>query len=320
MKIKIFEPRNYYKPFCHPWAYKAWETQQQIHWLAKEVSLADDVKDWNFKLTQSEKNLLTHIFRFFTQGDIEVNNAYNSFYLQVFKKPELQMMLTAFSNSETIHIDAYSNLLDTIGIPEVEYKAFLEYESMVDKCKILHDCTINNPYEVAKTIAVFSAFTEGLQLFSTFAILMSFQRKGKMKGMGQIVAWSNRDENLHASSMIKLFHEYVNDNNLDMVKLENEITLSLHKILEAEFKFIDLCFNMGDIETIKKQEVVGYILYLSNLRMSQLGFKKQHSDIRNPIPWINDIMGGVEHANFFENRPTEYSKASFTGNWSDVTF
>merc|ERR1712124_765 len=117
-------------------------------------------------------------------------------YLQVFKPIEIQMMLSSFSNIETIHIDAYSYLLDTIGMPEIEYQAFMKYKEMKDKYDYMQVFNISDKMNIAKTLAVFGAFTEGIQLFASFAMLLNFQRFGKMKGMGQIVAWSIRDETL----------------------------------------------------------------------------------------------------------------------------
>ena len=100
--MSLLDASPVYKPFHYPWAYDAWLTQQRIHWLPEEVPLADDVKDWHKSLTESERNLLTQIFRFFTQSDIEVNNCYMRHYSRVFQPTEVQMMLAAFSNRETV--------------------------------------------------------------------------------------------------------------------------------------------------------------------------------------------------------------------------
>ena len=124
--MSLLDAKPIYKPFDYPWAYEAWHIQQKIHWLPEEVQLSDDVKDWKHNLTAGEKHLLTQIFRFFTQADIEVNNCYMKHYAKVFQPTEVQMMLAAFSNMETVHIAAYSYLLDTIGMPETEYQAFLK--------------------------------------------------------------------------------------------------------------------------------------------------------------------------------------------------
>ncbi|MDO9127295.1 MAG: ribonucleotide-diphosphate reductase subunit beta, partial [Parvibaculum sp.] len=185
--MSLLEERHVYKPFRYPWAYEAWLTQQRIHWLPEEVPLADDVKDWSKKLTEGERNLLTQIFRFFVQADVEVNNCYMKHYSRVFKPTEVQMMLAAFSNIETIHISAYSHLLDTIGMPEAEYEAFLKYEQMKTKFDYMQEWGVETKADIAKTLAVFGGFTEGVQLFASFAILMNFPRFNKMKGMGQIV-------------------------------------------------------------------------------------------------------------------------------------
>ena len=204
--------KPFYKPFYYPWAYSAWLTQQQIHWLPEEVPMGDDVKDWKFNLTSAEKELLTQVFRFFTQADIEVNNCYIDNYCPIFKPIEVRMMLISFAAMETVHIAAYAHLLDTMGMPEVEYQAFMKYKEMKDKYDYMQEFDMNSDMDIAVTLAVFGAFTEGLQLFASFAILLNFQRYGKMKGMCQIIAWSVRDETLHTMSVIKLFHTFITEN------------------------------------------------------------------------------------------------------------
>src|SRR6201995_2797669 len=151
----LLEANHVYKPFHYPWAYEAWMTQQRIHWLPEEVPLADDVKDWRNKLSAAEQNLLTQIFRFFTQADVEVNNCYMKHYSQVFQPTEVKMMLAAFSNMETVHIAAYSHLLDTIGMPETEYSAFLKYKEMKDKFDYMQGFSVGNKFEIARTMAAF---------------------------------------------------------------------------------------------------------------------------------------------------------------------
>jgi len=211
-KMGLLVENPVYKPFRYPWCYDAWLTQQRIHWLPEEVPLGDDVRDWQKNLSQSEKNLLTQIFRFFTQADVEVQNCYLRHYTTVFKPTEVLMMMTAFASMETVHIAAYSHLLDTIGMPESEYSAFMKYKEMKDKYDYMQGFNVNSKKDIAKTVAVFSAFTEGLQLFASFAILLNFPRFNKMKGMGQIVTWSVRDETLHCNSMIRLFKEFIKEN------------------------------------------------------------------------------------------------------------
>ncbi|HTK85079.1 MAG TPA: ribonucleotide-diphosphate reductase subunit beta [Patescibacteria group bacterium] len=316
---KLLQERHVYKPFLYPWCYEAWLTQQRIHWLPEEVPLAEDVRDWKNKLTPSEKNLMTQIFRFFTQADVEVNNCYMKHYSQVFGPVEVQMMLSAFSNIETVHIAAYSHLLDTIGMPEVEYMAFMKYKEMKDKYDYMQNASMASRRDIAKTMALFGGFTEGLQLFASFAILMNFPRCNKMKGMGQIVTWSVRDETLHCLSMIKLFNAFI-DENRDIwdEELKAEITESCKTIIGFEDAFIDLAFEQGPIEGLTPQEVKDYIRYIGDRRLQQLGLEPAFGIEKNPLPWMDQMLNGAEHTNFFENRATEYSKASTQGTWEEV--
>ena len=318
-KSLLLQERHVYKPFLYPWCYEAWLTQQRIHWLPEEVPLAQDVLDWKKTLTDAERNLLTQIFRFFTQADVEVNNCYMKHYSQVFGPVEVQMMLAAFSNIETVHIAAYSHLLDTLGIPEVEYTAFMKYKEMKDKYDYMQNASMKSRRDIAKTMAMFGAFTEGLQLFASFAILMNFPRFNKMKGMGQIITWSVRDETLHCLSMIRLFNTFI-DENIDIWddELKAEITESCKTIIGFEDAFINLAFEQGPIEGLTPAEVKAYIRYIGDRRLQQLNLEPIFGIEKNPLPWMDEMLNGAEHTNFFENRATEYSKASTQGTWEEV--
>ena len=317
--MSLLDADPIYKPFHYPWAYDAWLTQQRIHWLPEEVPLADDVKDWHKNLTSAEQNLLTQIFRFFTQADVEVNNCYMKHYSQVFKPTEIQMMLSAFSNMETVHIAAYSHLLDTLGMPEIEYQAFLKYQAMKDKYDYMQQWGVASREEIAKTLAVFGGFTEGLQLFASFAILMNFPRFNKMKGMGQIVTWSVRDESLHTNSIIRLFKTFISENeDIWTEKLQHDLYIAASTIVDHEDAFIDLAFEMGGVEGLEANDVKQYIRYIADRRLSQLGLNPLHHISANPLPWMDEMLNGVEHTNFFENRSTEYSRAATRGSWEEA--
>ena len=201
----LLTPNPVYKPFRYPWAYEAWQKQQQVHWLPEEVPLADDVKDWRQKLTAAERNLLTQIFRFFTQA------------------------------------------------------AFLRYKEMKDKYDYMQGCNCDSPVEIARTLAVFGAFTEGLQLFASFAMLMNFPRFNKMKGMGQIVTWSVRDETLHTHSIIRLFRSFIEENKYIWTdSFQRELYLACDTIVDHEDAFIDLSFELGEVEGLKADDVKSY--------------------------------------------------------------
>jgi ribonucleoside-diphosphate reductase beta chain len=232
------------------------------------------------------------------------------------------MMLMGFAAREALHIAAYSHLIETLGMPESTYNEFLEYQEMRDKHDYVTELSSKNGTlaSTATHIAVFSAFTEGMQLFSSFIMLLNFPRHGIMKGMGQIVAWSVRDETLHTNSIIKLFKAFISENpELWNEKMKKELTEICRVIVEHEDAFIDLAFEIdGYIRGLVSSDVKKYIRYIADHRLSQLGLDPIYNIGSNPLPWMDEILNAPEHTNFFENRATDYAKAAHTGSWDDV--
>ena len=320
-KSDLMAERNSFKPFNYPWAYDAWLKHEQSHWLHTEVPMAEDVKDWKKKLTNEEKQFLTHIFRFFTQGDIDVAGGYVNNYLPYFKQPEVRMMLLGFAAREALHIAAYSHLIETLGLPETTYNEFLEYAEMKEK----HDYVLNlsaqntTKQNTAKHIAVFSAFTEGMQLFSSFIMLLNFPRHGKMKGMGQIVTWSIVDETQHTENMIKLFKEYIKENpEIWNDELKAELYTIAERMVVLEDRFIDLAFALGGMDDLDASDVKQYIRYIADRRLISMGLKGIMKVKKNPLPWVEEMINAPIHGNFFENRVTDYAKGALGGSWTDV--
>jgi ribonucleoside-diphosphate reductase beta chain len=319
--MTLMSERSYFKPFNYPWAYDAWLKHEQSHWLHTEVPMVEDVQDWKKRLTDGEKHFLTNIFRFFTQGDIDVAGGYVKNYLPYFPQPEVRMMLMGFAAREALHVAAYSHLIETLGMPETTYQEFLEYDSMRAKHDYFTDLSNANgtPESVATNIAAFSAFTEGMQLFSSFIMLLNFPRHGKMKGMGQIVTWSIVDETMHAESMIKLFRTYVEENReLWNDELKSSIYTIAEKMVELEDKFIDLSFEMGEMQDLTSADVKKYIRYICDRRLISLGLKGIFKIKKNPLPWVEEMINAPTHTNFFENRATDYAKGALSGKWDDV--
>ena len=319
--LKITDERNYFKPFNYPWAYDAWLKHEQSHWLHTEIPMAEDVKDWKKKLTKEEKYFLTQIFRFFTQGDIDVAGGYVKNYLPYFPQPEIRMMLTGFAARESLHVAAYSHLIETVGMPEDTYNEFLQYKEMRDKHDFVTSFSPKNgdAESTAINIAIFSAFTEGMQLFSSFIMMLNFPRHGKMKGMGQIITWSIVDETLHTENMIKLFKTFVNENpEIWADVLKSKIYTIAERMVELEDKFIDLSFSMGDMENLTGADVKKYIRYIADRRLISLGLKGIFKVKKNPLPWVEEMINAPTHTNFFENKATDYAKGALSGNWGDV--
>jgi ribonucleoside-diphosphate reductase beta chain len=318
---RLTDERSSFKPFNYPWAYDAWLKHEQSHWLHTEVPMLEDVKDWKKRLTNEEKQFLTHIFRFFTQGDIDVAGGYVNNYLPYFPQPEVRMMLLGFAAREALHVAAYSHLIETLGLPETMYNEFLAYEEMRAKHDYILDLSKQNTTKenTAKHIAVFSAFTEGMQLFSSFIMLLNFPRHGKMKGMGQIVTWSIVDETMHAENMMKMFKTYINENQeIWNDELKSSIYTIAERMVEMEDKFIDLAFGINEMEGLTKEDVKKYIRYIADRRLIGLGMKGIFKVKRNPLPWVEEMINAPTHTNFFENRATDYAKGALSGSWDEV--
>jgi ribonucleoside-diphosphate reductase beta chain len=220
---------------------------------------------------------------------------------------------------EAVHQEAYSLLLETLGKSDDMYQDFMDIQEMVEKHEYLSDFNMEDKFNIAKTMAVYSGFTEGVQLFSSFAILLNYPRHNLMKGMGQIVTWSIRDESLHVENVSKLFRTFIAENpELWTDKLKYEIYCAAERVVELEDKFIDVCFANADIPDLTAKEVKEYIRYIADRRLLGLGMKNIFHSTENPLPWIDMQVNAVEHTNFFENRATEYAKSSTQGNWEDV--
>ncbi len=312
----ILTPRKFYRPFEYPHFFEYFQKQNQAHWMPTEVPMEADIADYRFRLSEEEKNLIVQILRFFTQGDIEVNNNYNTKLIPAIPKPEIRMMLSAFAAMESIHVWAYSYLNDSLGLPEREYSAFLEYEAMRNKYQFLQNFETDNVENLALNLAVFGAFMEGVSLFSSFAILMNFPRMGKLKGVGQIITWSIRDESLHSRGVCHLFRELIAENkHIWTDEFQAKLYKACDDMINLEDKFIDTCFSMGDVPGLTADQVKAYIRYTADKKLQEIGLEAKYRTA-NPLLWLDTMVNAKEHTNFFENRATEYGKGAILEDWA----
>lgn len=316
----LLTPSKAYKPIRYPWALEACRQQHRIHWIGESVPLGEDIRDWNTAeqgggLTDPERELLAQIFRFFTQSDVEVNDCYHDKYARVFRPTEVKMMLAAFSAMESIHILAYALLLETVGMPDEEFSAFTEIPAMAAKVDYMRTFGVRTHDDILRTTAMFGGATEGLSLFSMFAMLMNFPRRNRMKGMGQIVSWSVRDESLHAESIIRLHNTFASEIGGRSAAVERDIVEVFRRQVELEDAFVDTAFAAGAVPGLTPDEIKAYVRFIANWRLSQLRLSPIYDVPKHPLPWLQVMLSGQEHANFFEARSTEYSAAASRGQW-----
>ena len=313
--MTLLEESKTYKPFHYPWAVELVKRHEEIHWVEDEAELSEDVQDWKTKLNEEEKEFITHILRLFTQSDVQVGANYHDFLIPKFKNNEIRNMLGSFANREGVHQRAYALLNDTLGLPEEDFHKFLEYSEMADKIEYMQDNNVSTHQGLALALAQ-SVFNEGMSLFASFVMLLNFQRYGKMKGMGTIVEWSIRDETMHVQGNAKLFRTFVEEKpKVVNDELKSKIYQMAKDSVALEDKFIKLAFKGNFIEGITEKEVKQYIRHIADRRLLQLGMKPKFNAKDNPIPWLDWVLNGASHDNFFEKRVTEYSANGLEGNW-----
>jgi len=325
-KLNLLHERIIYKPFEYPQAYEYWLNQQQAHWLHTEIPMMSDLNDWNSNLNKTEKNIIGSILKGFAQTETIVNDYWSGLVTKWFRKPEVIMMATTFGAFETIHAEAYSLLNETLGLDN--FSEFLEDEATMAKIEnlMLVRDSFNgekNVPEIAKSLAIFSAFTEGVNLFSSFAILLSFKMRNKLKGVGQIVEWSIRDESMHSEAGCWLFRTLIEENPyLKTKELEAAINEAALLSLKLELDFINKVFELGDLEGCSKYDLQNFIKNRVNTKLGDLGYNPIITDIDltavERMKWFDHLSAGKQHTDFFANRVTNYSKGTMT--WDESIF
>ena len=315
----LLEFSETYKPFHYPWAVQITTRHEKAHWIEDELDLSEDVTDWKGgKITPTEKEYITNVLRLFTQSDVAVGQNYYDQFIPKFKNNEVRNMLGSFAAREGIHQRAYALLNETLGLPDSEYHAFLEYSEMANKIEYMRKADTNTLRGLGLSLAK-SVFNEGVALFASFVMLLNFQRFGKMKGMGKVVEWSIRDESMHVEGNSKLFKTFCKEHSRVVDdEFKKEIYEMSRDIVDLEDKFIDLAYELGTIEGLDKSEVKEYIRYITDRRLLQLGMKPNFKVKDNPLPWLEWVLNGADHTNFFENRVTEYEVAGLSGSWDEA--
>lgn len=328
---KLFKERVAYKPFEYPIYYnEGWLKQAQAFWLHTEIAMQSDVKDWKENLTPAEKNLVGNILLGFAQTECAVSDYWTGMVTKWFPKHEIKQMSMMFGSQETIHAVAYSYLNESLGLEDFE--AFLHDEATSAKFEMLmstkadytHNDLATNAEarkEVARSLAIFSAFAEGVSLYSSFAVLYSFQMRNLLKGVGQQMKWSVRDESLHSRMGCQLFNHMCEEYPELRQESESSIYEAAKLIVELEEKFIDKMFEMGDLENLAASDLKEFIKQRANEKLKELGYNQifiVNQEQASNLEWFYHLTGGVTHTDFFAIRSTDYSKASEDDNWDDI--
>ena len=328
---KLFQERIPFKPFEYPIYYtEGWLKQAQAFWLHTEIPMQGDVKDWNERLTPAEKNLVGNILLGFAQTECAVSDYWTNMVTDWFPKHEISQMAMMFGSQETIHATAYSYLNETLGLDD--FSAFLHEPAVAEKFELLTATTNNwkhtdlatNPQarkEVGRSLAIFSAFSEGVSLYSSFAVLYSFQMRNLLKGIGQQMKWSVRDESLHSKMGCQLFRHMCEEYPTLLDECKESIEEASRLIVQLETNFIDMIFEQGDLENLEKEDLKEFIKARTNTKLQELGYDASHEFDKTKaekLEWFYHLTGGLTHTDFFAVRPTDYSKANEGEDWGDL--
>ncbi len=319
----LFDKRIEYKPFEYPVYYtEGWLKQAQAFWLHTEISMSGDVKDWNEKLTESEKSLVGNILLGFAQTECAVSDYWTQSVVKWFPKHEIQQMAMLFGSQETIHAVAYSYLNETLGLDD--FKAFLHEPATAERFSNLVATEGRSTVDIGRSLAIFSAFAEGVSLYSAFAVLYSFQLRNLLKGIGQQMKWSVRDESLHSKMGCQLFRHMCEEDPALLEQCRQDVITAAETMVELEIKYIDKMFEAGEIEGIKSYDLVQFIKKRTNEKLVELGYLDLGSyfpfnkDAASNLDWFYHLTGGVTHTDFFAIRPTDYSKANEGEDFEDI--
>jgi len=319
----LFDERVAYKPFDYPEYYnEGWLPQAQAFWLHTEISMSGDVKDWNERLTESEKHLVGNILLGFAQTECAVSDYWTQNVVNWFPKHEIKQRAMIFGSQETVHAVAYSYLNETLGLEDFE--AFLHEPATADRFDNLVAYEGKDKIGIAKSLAVFSAFAEGVSLYSAFAVLYSFQLRNLLKGIGQQMKWSVRDESLHSKMGCQLFKHMCEETQNLKEDCRTHVLEAADIMVDLELKYIDKMFEQGDIENLKKEDLKNFIKKRANEKIVELGYSEDAAHFRydessaSTLDWFYHLTGGVTHTDFFSIRSTDYSKANEGEDFEDI--
>jgi ribonucleoside-diphosphate reductase beta chain len=320
--MSLLKERLSFKPFQYQWAYDAWFAQQNAHWLHTKIPMQDDIKDWETNLTKEEKNVIGNILKGFTQTETIVNDYWSSYVTRWFPVPEIKMMASTFGAFETIHAVAYSYLNDTLGL--VDFEAFLEDEATMNKLNSLMEIDSNDTdiKNIARSLALFSACAEGIQLYASFAVMFSFKKKNMMIGIGKQMEYSIRDENLHSVSGCKLFRTLIEENEeIWTDEFKETLYEGVDLALKNEFFYIDKIFELGDLETINKASLKNFMFDRANRKLKELMLDEKYevnTELLQELDWFYIATAGEQQTDFFKNHESGYSLPN--ADWNEELF
>lgn len=301
----LFKPTKVLSPSAYPWAYDALVLSTTHAWTWLEVNMAGDLLSFT-SLPQADKFAIQRILQGFAQLELRVQDYWSDVVARNIKAFDIVAMARQYGAQESIHAHAYNYLQSSLGLPISE--DFLDIPEVADKLGLFSNCPAD---QLGKSIALFSGAAEGVSLFGSFAILLSYS---SMKGLAQILSWSIRDENLHCNSGIRLYHQLVEEEP-DQAISASELYDYFDKVLANELAFVASAFKLAEpkqghgpaLLNITLAEAEAFLRLKANQRIYALGFDKEHYSYDRQLAdkieaWFVPIAQGTTYQDFFSQQ------------------
>lgn len=306
----IFDKREAYKPFEYPEVTRFTDAMSKSYWVHSEVEFTADVQDYKVNLTDVEREALKRSLLGIAQIEVSVKTFWGDLY-KMFPKPEFNNLGMSFGESESRHSESYSRLLEVLGYNN-EFEHILDIPVFRKRYHVLKDYLNENKDNVMEKLLFFTLVVENASLFSQFATILYFSRfKGYMKNVGNIIAWSSTDEQVHAQAGTWILSKIFEEQPEFREKAEKEATSFIQEYIKMEDELLDWIFEQGELDHVKKKDLGNYMRYRLNSSFKDLKlsppFELTEEDIK-PMMWFEEEVFSNELDDFFAKRPVAYTK------------
>ena len=314
-ETNIFEKRINLKPYEYPQLYEYVPAIRHSYWIHTEFNFTSDIQDFKTRLSDVERSAIKNAMLAISQIEVAVKNFWGDIYHKI-PKPEVGAVGATFAESEVRHTDAYSHLLEILGLNE-EFKNLKKNPVVMKRVRYLDSALVSskseNDKQYMESVLLFSLFIEHVSLFSQFLIIMAFNKhKNMLKGISNVVEATSKEEQIHGDFGIDLI-KIVKKENPEWfdVKYDFKIQNMCKVAYEAESAIIDWIFEKGEVEFLPKNQVKEFIKDRFNRSLDSIGVNKifeTNQAVLNETEWFNDEIIGTKHVDFFVKRSINYSK------------
>lgn len=311
----LFEKRINLKPYEYPHLYEYVPAIRHSYWIHSEFNFTSDIQDFKSRLTDTERSAIKNTMLAISQIEVAVKSFWGDLYHRV-PKPEIGSVGSTFAESEVRHADAYSHLLEILGLNN-EFKKLKKKPAIMKRVRYLETALKNSRSEdnreYAESILLFSLFIEHVSLFSQFLIIMAFNKhKNMLKGISNVVEATSKEEQIHGDFGIDLI-KILQKENPDWFTKEyhKNIQNMCKEAFEAEKDVVDWIFEKGELDFLPKAVVNEFLKSRFNNSLESIGIEKVFDidqDLVSQTEWFDDEIIGTKHGDFFVKRSINYSK------------